>query len=230
MRREKTIAPFPTPAVRNCFRYNGFLLHANTRIAPKDRKGLEKLVKYLLRPAVSADRLEVVDAHRIWLTLKTRWKDGTTAVVYQANAFIQRLAAQVPLQRRPMWHYDGVFAPNAASRRAIVPGAWRHRRRSACGGLELLAPARIATKLHWSEALRRAFAIDLLRCPCGGQRKVPALVQSERECARTLGHLGLPAVACEIEQARGPPEAFELPADDDFGDRPLPNDDHDFAA
>lgn len=151
-------------------------------------------------------------------------------MVYQANEFIERLAAQVPLPRRPRWRYHAVFAPNAGSRRAIVPvGSWRTRR-LACGMPELLPPERIATTLRWSEALRRAFGIDILDCPCGGQRKVLWLVQSKRKWARTLAHLGLPPVACEIEQARGPPEAVDLPVEDDFVDRPFSDDDYDFAA
>jgi hypothetical protein len=47
---------------------------------------------------------------------------------------------------------------------------------------------------------------------------------------RKLVHLGLPALACELEQARRPPEAFELPAEDDFVEQTFSDEPYAFAA
>ena len=46
---------------RNCYAADGYSLHANRTVAAKDRQGLEQLCKYLCRPAVPAERLELVD-------------------------------------------------------------------------------------------------------------------------------------------------------------------------
>ena len=46
---------------RNCARGEGFSLHADRTVAPDDREDLESLCNYLCRPAVPADRLELVD-------------------------------------------------------------------------------------------------------------------------------------------------------------------------
>ena len=160
--REKTIAPLPKPAGRNSLHFDGFLLHANTRLGAQDRVGLEKLCKYVCRPAISADRLEILENNQIRVILKTPWRDGTTSVRYDRPAFMQRIAAQVPLPCRPIPRYHGVFAPNASMREHVVRARTRPRVQASAG--EALSQAKLDSKLKWSEALKRSFGIDILQC------------------------------------------------------------------
>jgi len=67
----------PKPDGRNCARYLGFSLHADTRVGPAAHADRYRLVKYLCRPSVSAQRVQAQPDGRYELTLKTPWRDGT---------------------------------------------------------------------------------------------------------------------------------------------------------
>ena len=63
-----------------CAESDGFSLHANTWVAPRDRDRLESLCRYAARPAVSESRLAELPDGRIGYALRRRFADGTTAV------------------------------------------------------------------------------------------------------------------------------------------------------
>ena len=54
----------------------GFDLHANVAVPAADRARLEQLCRYLLRPAVAQDRLQLMGDGRVLLTLKVPWADA----------------------------------------------------------------------------------------------------------------------------------------------------------
>ena len=60
------------PHGRNCCQADGYSLHANTTVVPQAREALEKLCKYLCRPAIAASGLEQVDATTIRISLQHR--------------------------------------------------------------------------------------------------------------------------------------------------------------
>jgi hypothetical protein len=72
------------------------------------------------------------------------------------------------------------------------------------------------TRLTWADAWKRAFGSDLLECPCGGRKRVIAVIQTGPVADRILRHLGLAGEPGDVTQIRGPPEAFE-PLDDGWG-------------
>jgi hypothetical protein len=176
----KKRGPKPDPANakpngRNCATLDGFSLHANTRVGPRARKQLEELCRYLLRPGVPAKRIALTDAGKVRITLKTPWRDGTTAVELKPHDFMVRLAGLVPLPRHAIQRYHGVFAPNARLRGAIVPAGAApptSRRRTmakakaAAENVEAadVSPAAVAraaerasTRMTWAQAWQRAF-------------------------------------------------------------------------
>ena len=53
--------------------------------------------------------------------------------------------------------------------------------------------------------MRRAFALDVLACPCGGRREVIALIEQRDVIVRILTHLGLPTELVSLRPARPPP-------------------------
>ncbi len=89
---------------------------------PLDRKRLEQMAKYLCRPAISAERLELLPNNEVRVKLKTAWRDGTESVRYSAVQFLLRLAAIIPLPHRPAIIYHGAFAPNQQAARRRIPG------------------------------------------------------------------------------------------------------------
>jgi Putative transposase len=84
--------------------------------AADDRQRLEQLCRYVTRPAIANERLQLNRAGQVVLRLKTAWHDGTTHIVMSPLEFMQRLAALVPRPRLHLIRFDGVLAPNAKLR------------------------------------------------------------------------------------------------------------------
>ncbi len=79
-----------------CADIDGFSLHAAVRVEAHDRKRLEQLCRYITRPALSDERVQLNTAGQVELKLKTPWRDSTTHLVMSPLEFMQRLAALVP--------------------------------------------------------------------------------------------------------------------------------------
>jgi hypothetical protein len=77
----------------------GFSLHADVSARADERLKLERLCRYISRPAVSEKRLSLTANGNIRYQLKTPYRDGTTHVIFEPLDFIARLAALVPKPR-----------------------------------------------------------------------------------------------------------------------------------
>ena len=84
-----------------CADEQGFSLHAAVRCAADDHQALEQLCRYITRPALANERVQINSAGQVVLRLKTPWRDGITHIVMSPLEFMQRLAALVP---RPRLH------------------------------------------------------------------------------------------------------------------------------
>ena len=99
----------------------GFSLHAGVAARADERKKLERLCRYISRPAVSEKRLSLTPNGHVRYQLKTPYRDGTTYVIFEPLDFIARLAALVPKPRVNLTRFHGVFAPNSKHRAAVTP-------------------------------------------------------------------------------------------------------------
>jgi hypothetical protein len=104
-----------------CALVSGFSIHAGVGIRAAGRKGLQRLLCYAARPPAAADRLKELPDCRLSYELKTKWKNGATHVIFDPLDFLSRLAALVPLPRKNLLRFHGLFGPAAAWRAAIVP-------------------------------------------------------------------------------------------------------------
>jgi Putative transposase len=167
--------------------YTGFSLHAGTAVESEQREKLERLARYVTRPAVAVDRLTLTAQGHVRYRLKTPYRDGTTHVVFEPLDFLARLAALVPPPRVHLTRYRGVFAPHAALRAAITPaGRGRgSRQRDAAEGAR---PRHVA--MSWMQRLKRVFAIEIERCRrCGGRLEVIASIEDPALIERILAHV-----------------------------------------
>ena len=133
-----------------CVNAHGFSLHAAVRCGADQRKELERLCRYITRPAIANERLKRNHAGDVVLQLKSAYQDGTTHIVMSPLEFMQRLAALVP---RPRLKSDSLPRRARASRQAACrdrsePSGESHRalgRSRSCallaGAHELGAPA-----------------------------------------------------------------------------------------
>jgi len=212
------ISSIPKP---RCVAQDGFTLHANVRVAARDRGRLERLCRYLMRPPVSDARLALAESGRIELELKTPYSDGTTHIVLDPMTLLERLAALVPPPRAHLVVYHGVLASSAASRADIVPHSMNAASPTDSPPIGNASPAPApgdtasvrsppprSRNYTWAELMKRVFLIDVLQCPCGGSRRLISSITEAGAIARILRCLGL----AETSRARGPPDRAPIVA------------------
>ena len=204
----RTVASHP-PADNPCIaQLSGFSLHAGTRCRAHERDSLERLCRYIARPALSNERQPSVnDRGQVVYRLKHPFGDGTTHVVLDPMNFIARLAALVPRPRANLTRYHGVFAPNFKHRRRLIPNPAHRTTRE--------PHASRRAPMTWMQRLNRVFHIDIEHCGvCGGTLRVIACIETPEVIERILAHLAARNTACS-DYPRAPPlraSGAELPA------------------
>ncbi len=190
----------------------GFSLHAGVAARADECKKLERLCRYISRPAVSEKRLSLLRNGHVRYELKTPYRDGTTHVIFEPLDFIARLAALVPKPRVNLTRFHGVFAPNS-KHRALVTPAKRGRGNTARVADELSTPAERRASMTWAQRLKRVFNIDIETCSeCAGAMKVIACIEAPVVIKQILDHLEQKAETSEsrvLPENRAPP--VELP-------------------
>jgi hypothetical protein len=170
---------------------------AATCIEAHQRDKLEKLCRYITRPAIANERLSINDRGQVIYRFKQPFRDGSTHVVFEPLDFIARLAALVPRPRLNLTRYHGVFAPNCKERERIVPK----------GKPRLEQPDKPLAPMTWMQRLKRVFAIDIETCPkCGGKLRVIACIEDPDVIAKILEHVRASEPA-ESTRSRAPPLA-----------------------
>ena len=111
----------------------GFSLHAGVAARADQRQKLERLCRYISRPAISEKRQSLPPNGNVRYQLKTPYRDGTTHVIFEPLDFIARLEALVPKPRVNLTRFHGVFAPNSKYRARVTP-AKRGSNGSGCTG------------------------------------------------------------------------------------------------
>jgi len=190
------------PTAPLCANVEGFSLHAAVRVLAGQRDRLERLCRYVSRPALAFGRLSLSRHGNILLRLRHAWRDGTTHLVFEPLAFIERLASLVPPPRAHQLTYHGVLAPAASLRDDVVPRPPSSRRRKNGSGASGCDHA-----YSWGELMRPVFDVDVLRCGhCGARRRLIAVLTQPEVIRRILSHLGIPADPHLLAPARSPPE------------------------
>jgi hypothetical protein len=98
----------------------GFDLHANVAVQAGNRVRLDRLARYVLRPPVAQDALELTAEGKVLLRLRRPWRDGTRAIQFEPIELLEKLAAMIPRPRTNLLIYHGAFAPRG------LLGAGRH--------------------------------------------------------------------------------------------------------
>jgi len=96
-------------------------LHARQCVDGRDRPQLERLCRYITRPPLAQDRLELRPDGKLELTLKNVWKDGTRAILLPPRDLIIRLIAAIPPPRFHLVRFFGVFSSHSKFRSEVVP-------------------------------------------------------------------------------------------------------------
>jgi len=188
-----------------CASIDGFTLHAATHAGALNVAAREALMRYVLRPPIAQERVELQDDGLVRLSLKRAFADGTVAVDMDPLSLLCRLAASVPPPRFHTVKYAGVLASASPWRKRIGPRPAMPEEPAKAD--DDAAPKRKRGGYRpWAELLRRTFAIDVLECPtCKGRMKLVAMVTEPRSIARFLAALGEPTDVPGRSPNRGPP-------------------------
>ena len=193
----------------------GFSLHAGVATKTRERKKLERLCRYISRPAVSEKRLALTSRGMVRYELKTPYWDGTTHVIFEPLDFMAKLAALVPKPRVNLTRYHGVLAPNSKHRINVTPAK---RGKGSAKKLEPKdkknagLPVSERQKMTWAQRLKRVFNIDVTICNrCGGAVKIIACIEDPSVIKKILEHLDAKSMALtsanQLPEPRAPPQA-----------------------
>ena len=173
----------------------GFSLHAGIACKSHQRTKLERLCRYITRPAIAERRLSLANNGNVVIALKTPYDDGTSHVVLSPMEFMGRLAALVPRPRVNLTRFHGVFSPNSKLRTDVVPQKPVEEQEN---------PKSKAYSMTWAQRLKRVFAIEIEKCEkCGGPVRIIASIEDPDVIQKILKHLGLNQP--EHPKSRSPP-------------------------
>jgi ribosomal protein S27E len=217
----------PDEPFTNAGTVSGFSLHAGVATKAHQRDKLERLCRYIARPAVSEKRLSLTPHGKVCYQLKTPYRDGTTHVLFEPLDFIARLAALVPTPRVNLTRYHGVFAPNSHLRAQVTPGQRGRRTDDDCmdagGRATQGAVAETAEEadrtaaaghaaMSWAQRLKHVFHIDIETCNhCGGAVKIIACIEDPMVIEKILTHLNQQSASTKPAprpESRAPPQAI----------------------
>jgi hypothetical protein len=189
----------------------GFSLHAGVATKTRERKKLERLCRYISRPAASEKRLALTSQGNVRYQLKTPYRDGTTHVIFEPLDLMAKLAALVPKPRANLTRYHGVLGPNRKQRIFVTP-AKRGKGNTQKQGVKDDEPALVDChqSMTWAERLKRVFNIDITICSrCGGAVRIIACIEDTSVIKKTLAHLdaksGTPATVNQLPEPRVSP-------------------------
>lgn len=195
---------------------SGFSLHAGVATKAHERDRLEKVCRYIARPAVAEERLSTNDQGDVIYRFKKPWDDGTTAMKLTPMELMERLVALVPRPRVHLTRFHGVLAPHYKYRKQIIPKAPPLK---LAQDQEIIEPQPLELKkknIPWARLLARVFGIDVETCiQCGGKMKIIAAIEDPKVIRKILEHMGLDTKPPPLAPARGPPAA-ESHCNDDF--------------
>ena len=195
------VARRPGASTKLVAEVDGVNVQAGASIDGADRTRLERLCRYIARPALALGRLSVRDDGRVVYRLSRPWSDGTRAVLFAPHDFLARLCALIPPPRFHMLRYHGVFAARASMRGEIVgianPDDAAPAQLSLFEERDLPCPREPELKTRssrtpWPSLLRRVFAVDIARCPrCAAAMRVLEVLTDLDAIARVLHRHGL---------------------------------------
>jgi len=188
----------------------GFSLHAGVSAKSHQRDKVERLCRYIARPAVSTHRMERLADGRLSYKLKTPYKNGTTHVLFEPLDFIARLTALVPKPRFHLTRFHGVFAPNSKHRAKVTNEAKEKQAQRSALTKSLPEDEERRGKMNWAMRLKRVFNIEITVCRhCQGPVRIIACIEDRQVINQILSHINkqgdLLVPVTSSTDIRGPP-------------------------
>lgn len=188
------------------WRHNsGFSVDDSVRFEPENRKSMEKVARYLLRPPVSLERMTYAEGDD-QVVYRRKGKDGRPGEEERVDAldFLARVIAHIPPPRVHLARYLGHYSNVSRGRRR--KGKEAHLKPAQSGDCDddgLTDAQRRASRREWARLIRRVYEVDPLVCAkCGGEMKIISVILEHKVIRKILGHLA----GKGITPGRDPPE------------------------
>jgi hypothetical protein len=198
---------------------SGFSLHKDVVLYPNNRPGLERLIGYCSRPAISLKRLIYAAKSKI-VIYRTERHDGRPEMMTMSPVeFLRRWGLLMPPPHKNLVHYYGALAPRSPLRAALTAKAKKET--------EKVKRDERTEKLKnkarsWAACLARVFEVFPLICPkCNLEMKPVAVIFEDKELVRLLTHFNLPTEFPTFQPAPAQYAAKRAPPDEDCQLNPL---------
>jgi len=182
-----------------CVEQDRFTVHAATAVAPDRPDALERLCRYLTRPVIANERLQLLAGGRVAVKLK-RPRRCITRFVFEPLALLARLCALVPPPYFNLVRYFGPLSSASPLRRYAVPPPPEPT------AARPTAPER-PRRMKRADLLARVFGFNALACPCGGHFRPVAVITQPDVIVAILAAMVLSANT----SARAPPQRCRRP-------------------
>jgi len=189
---------------------SGFSVDDSVRFEPEDRKSMEQVARYILRPPLSLERLKYSDGDDE-VVYRRKGSNGRAGGEERVDAldFLARVIAHIPPPRIHLVRYLGHYSNVARGRRKngkgepLTMGPTKKQENDGLTDAE-----RRARRRAWARLIRRVYEVDPLVCTsCGGEMRIVSVILEHKVINRILGHLARKG----LEPGRGPPEGLISP-------------------
>jgi hypothetical protein len=130
---------------------------------------------------------------------------------FTAQGLVKRLVALIPPKGVHLTRFHEVFAPNAKLRARVVRA--REQEEVAASPLPGSGAGCVREterprwpRLDWASLQRRTFEAEVWECPCGGRRRVVAVISHRRTAEEVLRNLGRLPPRSPPARAQSPPQ------------------------
>ena len=198
------------------WRHSGFSVYAASRVDALDLDGLERLARYVTRPALSNGAVTIREDGRVDVATPADPQTGATFLTLDALDFVHAVVTQIPDARRHLVRYYGAYSHRRRATVRAKNGA-ADAVATAIEGPPATHPApepatpaepgspEAKRRSAWARVLKKIFEVDPLLCPrCGGEMKAIAWITDRAVIDRILAHRAKAGLASPFE-ARGPP-------------------------
>jgi hypothetical protein len=200
------------------WRHTGFSVHNRVRVEPEDGSAVERLVRYIMRPSISLERMAWDGVGEVRYRRKVGHESsglaGSEVEAFDPAEFLARVIMHIPEPRRHLVRYYGRYSnvsrgkrrrqkeseesPHPANDEPVSPQRKREE-----------GPDARALRRSWAQLLKRIYEVDPLVCPsCGSEMMVIAFITEHEVVDKILRRLE----RVKAGRARGPPGRSELAA------------------
>lgn len=207
--------------------HSGFSVHAEQRVAVGDGAGMERLARYVTRPALAQGAVTLREDGKAVVKTPPDPGTGATELVLDPLDLVHAVVTQIPEARKHLVRYFGAYSSRFRARvgRGRRPGTQAPEGEGKVPGEgggpgageqseaeERTLPAEPGSpearrRSAWARVLRKVFEVDPLLCPrCGAAMRAIAWITDPAVIDRILAHRQREGLDSPFD-ARAPPAA-----------------------